>query len=262
MSGLFIRLQQGATFVTAIMVVAPAALVSAFAFNAAERGMTWQGFSLQWFGRCLREPQLRDAISRSLAVAGIVSSASLGLGITAAYGLSGLCPRRQRLGLATVVAVLGCPDLALSIAQADAIRALRLDPGIHHVAFGQIPYATGYVILATMATASSARVERYVRAAEDLGASPWRSLWHVYAPMTRRGWLAGGSIAFALSFQDVVFSAQLGGAGNTTLGLRLYGMLRRGVSPEINMVFLMTLVLVAAIVLALPSSNPEEEQQS
>src|SRR5882672_9696146 len=80
-------------------------------------------------------------------------------------------------------------------------------------------------------------------AAQDLGATPLRTLWRVTIPLLYPAILAGGLLAFTFSFDDFVLTFFVAGAGSTTLPLLIFSMLRFGVSPVVNAIATVMLVV-------------------
>jgi spermidine/putrescine transport system permease protein len=85
-----------------------------------------------------------------------------------------------------------------------------------------------------------------VEAARDLGASPANALRRIVLPLAAPGIVAGGLVAFTLSVDDFLIAYFTAGAGASTLPIRIYSMIRRGVTPEVNA--LATLLLVFSLV--------------
>jgi spermidine/putrescine transport system permease protein len=84
-------------------------------------------------------------------------------------------------------------------------------------------------------------------AARDLYANEWKEFWKVTFPQLVPGILAGALFAFTLSFDDYVITFFTSGPGSTTLPIRMYGMVRRGITPETNAVS--SLMLLASFIL-------------
>lgn len=234
-------IQVSSFLLAATLILLPVLLVFVYAFNAAERGMVWTGLSLKWVGRILEDQASMLALRNSLVVASLVSLGAWLTAIPLAFALGRLgSVLRVLVGMGLLAVVLS-PDLAIAIAQARTLQTLGGSPGLFAIAAGQLPFATGYLAILVIATAETLRPEAALLAADDLGATPLQTLRMVFIPLTRPGWIAGTAVVFALSFQDFIFSFHLGGAGSSTLAVRIYSMLRRGISPGINMLFLIML---------------------
>src|SRR4029079_10789703 len=95
-------------------------------------------------------------------------------------------------------------------------------------------------------------------AARDLGASPWQAFWKVTFPQISPAILSGALIAFTLSFDDFLITFFTAGVGSDTLPLRIYAMIKYGVSPEINA--LSTVMLVDTFVLVATFFRPGDSK--
>jgi spermidine/putrescine transport system permease protein len=88
-------------------------------------------------------------------------------------------------------------------------------------------------------------------AAQDLGANELQTFWHVTLPLLMPGILGGALLAFTLSLDDFVITFFTAGPGSTTLPLRIYSMVKLGITPEINAIS--TLLLLASMTLVMLS---------
>jgi spermidine/putrescine transport system permease protein len=88
----------------------------------------------------------------------------------------------------------------------------------------------------------------YEEAARDLGANEWRTFWRVTYPLLLPAIIAGGLLAFTLSLDDFVVTFFVGGGTTTTLTIYVFGLVRRGVSPQINAISTMMIVVSTVLV--------------
>jgi spermidine/putrescine transport system permease protein len=110
---------------------------------------------------------------------------------------------------------------------------------VAHVTF-QIPFVA-IVVRSRMAGMDPAIEE----AAHDLGATPWQKFWHVTFPLALPGVMAGAALAFTLSIDDFVVSFFTTGPGATTLPILIYSSVRRGITPDVNA--LSTLIVLVSV---------------
>jgi len=85
-------------------------------------------------------------------------------------------------------------------------------------------------------------------AARDLGATPWQAFRHVTLPLLRPAILGAGLMAFTISFDDFVVTFFTAGPGSTTLPLKVFSMVRTGVSPEINALSAILVILSMGLI--------------
>ena len=235
------------SLVIAVFLYAPLVVVAVFSFNASKHGVSWTGFSLEWYRSLAQNEVAMQAVKNSIILATSSSIISTILGAALGYGIFKRSSRRMAAFLHLPICL---PDIVQSVALLLFLSLLHQRFGllglgmpamiIGHVTF-QIPFVA-VVVRARCATLDKSWNE----AARDLGATPWQAFWHVTLPMLRPGILAGGMLAFTLSLDDFVVSFFTGGAGSTTLPVLIYSSVKRGISPEINA--LSTLLILAAVI--------------
>jgi spermidine/putrescine transport system permease protein len=134
---------------------------------------------------------------------------------------------------------------------------LRITLGSFSIILAHITFSVSYVIITV-----KARLDGFdyslEEAAQDLGASPWQTFWRVTFPLIWPGVLSGALMAFTLSFDDFLITFFTAGVGSDTLPLKIYAMIKFGVSPEINA--LSTLMLGATLVMILAFFRPSKNQ--
>jgi spermidine/putrescine transport system permease protein len=140
------------------------------------------------------------------------------------------------------------PDLVIGISLLLFYTSIKMDLGfltilLAHISFS-IPLTT-LVIIARMQ-----RIDRTLEdAAMDLGADEWTTMWKVTLPLLMPGIVAAALLTFPWSFNDFVITFFVSGVGSSTLPLRVYSMIRLGVSPMVNA--LGTLIVVAPLIIVI-----------
>nr|VFJ46162.1 MAG: spermidine/putrescine transport system permease protein [Candidatus Kentron sp. DK] len=244
-----------------VLILAPVILVVIFAFNDVDRGMIWQGFSSRWVVDIFRDPESMRALTNSFIVACMVTAGAWIFGTSLAFSLGALGPRAGVLAGIIMLAPILTPDLPLAIAQSRFLLEMGGNPSVVSIALGELPYASAYMAILVLAVMYTRKVELIIHAALDLGATPFQTFRTVFIPITRPGWIAGCGIVFALSFQDFIFSFYLGGAGSSTLAVRIYSMLRKGLSPGINMLFVLMLIVVVLTLFIFNRTEIKREEE-
>lgn len=243
---------------TYIFLYAPIVLLILYSFNNSRSGARWQGFTLRWYQRLVENERLRDALWTSLSVASISTIVATVLGTLAALALAK--PRwrgRRTFDVALYLPVI-VPDIVLAIAMlgffALAFRGfqdltgINLNTGLTTVIIAHIAFNISYV--AVVVRASLAHFDpRMDEAAADLGATPFQTFWRIKFPLILPGILGGALLAFTLSLDDFVVTFFARGPGVNTLTTEVYGQIRKNISPEINAIstvmVLMSMILVA-----------------
>lgn len=238
-----------ATF-TFIALYAPIFILVVYSFNASTSLASWDGFSLRWYKQAFGNEDVQDAAIRSLYLAFVASGVATTFATMAALATT----RTRNFPGRTMIYVminqpLMVPEIVTACALMIVVATLRVWTGhtsmiyliVAHTAFC-IPFA--YLpIRARLETMDSA-IEL---AAQDLYASRWQTFRHVTLPILWPGIVAGLMLAFVVSLDTVVITEFVKSAGQDTLPSYMLGMLRRGVTPEINAIS--TIILVAGILL-------------
>jgi spermidine/putrescine transport system permease protein len=232
----------------------PIAVLVAFSFNASKHGVTWTGFTLGWYGELARDGQ----VLRELRNTAVIAAASTLLA-TVLGTLAALAARRTFRGkrlYATLVSLpVMIPDIVLACALYALFDAVRMAPSLTNAVLGHTTFNLSYVALVVSARLQG--MDRSVElAAQDLGASPWEAFWKVTLPAILPGVLSGAVLAFTLSLDDFVITYFTTGPGDATLPVRIYSMVRFGVTPKMNAVSALILgASLALIVLSLRISR-------
>jgi spermidine/putrescine transport system permease protein len=140
------------------------------------------------------------------------------------------------------------PEIVMGLSLLIWFVFLHITLGVVSIVLAHVTFSLSYVILTVRA-----RLEGFDQtleeAAKDLGASPWKTFAHITFPLIFPGILSGALLAFTLSFDDFLVAFFTAGPGSDTLPLRIYAMIKYGVTPEINA--LSTLMLLGTLVLVL-----------
>lgn len=232
-----------------VFLYAPLLVLVAFSFNRSRLTGAWQGFTLDWYRAAARDAQVLASLRVSLIVAFFVTVVSTTVGTAAALAFHRHRFRQRALWDALLVLPLVTPEIVLAASLVLLFAAVGLKLSVATVVMAHVSFTVSYAVLVV-----SARLAGFDRtledAAMDLGAGPFRTLWHVTLPAIAPGILAAALLVFALSIDDYVVTSFVAGIGATTLPVHVYSMVRSGVSPEINAISTVLLVATALLLLA------------
>jgi spermidine/putrescine transport system permease protein len=228
----------------------PILILIAYSFNDNRVVGVWSGFSLRWYGELFQDRAMGNALRVSLWVAVWSTIISTLFGTLAALVME----RYRFFGKLTFDAVLYLPVIipdivmALSILLFFVIAAVPLSRTtilIAHIAFN-------ISFVAVVVRARLADMDRTLEeAAADLGANEWVTFRRVTLPLLMPGIIAGALLAFTLSLDDFVITFFVSGPGSTTLPVRVYSMIKFGVTPEVNAIS--TLMFIGSTLLVVLS---------
>jgi len=226
----------------------PLLIVVVYSFNDSRLNAEWVGFTLDWYRTLAGDEQMLKAAGNSLIIGIVASAVSTVLGT-----LAGLAMPRYRLRLLPIliVAPIAIPEILMGVSLLIFFVLLNFTLGLVSVALAHIAFCIGFVAIVVRARLSGMD-ETLTEAARDCGASPVNAFRYVTLPLIMPGVIAGALMAFTLSIDDFVITFFTAGAGTVTLPLAIYSMIKIAVTPEVNAVstLLMLLTLVLIVIAA------------
>ena len=223
----------------------PIVVLVVFSFSASRYSAVWGGFTFDWYLRLVGNERLWEAFGNSLWVACMATAISTVFGTLGAVGLARGHWRGRRALETMLYMPLVLPELVLGIALLMFFVLLTPIPlGLTTITLAHSVFGMAYVLL-LVRTRLYGLDPRLEEAARDLGANSWQVFRHITLPLILPGVIGGALLAFTLSFDDFVVAFFVTGPGASTLPIEIYSMVKRGVTPEINA--LATLILVVSI---------------
>ncbi len=232
----------------------PIVSVVIYSFNDSRLVTLWGGFSLRWYASLLQDEQLLEAALLSLRIAVVSATFATALGAIVALALQRLTHLRGRLLLSGMVTaplvmpeiITGLSLLFLFISMADLI-GWPLSRGASTITIAHITFSMAYVVV-VLRSRLAAMDETLEEAAMDLGGRPVAVFFDITVPMLMPALISGWLLAFTLSLDDLVISSFVSGPGATTLPMFIFAKVRLGVTPDINAITTIIIVLVAVAV--------------
>ncbi|HEX6014320.1 MAG TPA: ABC transporter permease [Geminicoccaceae bacterium] len=225
----------------------PILVLLAYSFNASQQATIWTGFSFRWYGVVLGNDDIMRAFRNSLVVAATATLLATTVATLAALGMA----RGRFAGQDLVSGLIGLPLVVPEIVNAVAtllffvLLGFRL--GLLTVIVAHTVFCVPFAYLPIRARLEG--MDPLLReAAADLYAGPWQTFRRVTLPLLWPGILSGAMLAFIISLDDFVITYFVAGAGATTLPIYIFGMIRIGITPEVNAVSALMLVVSIAFV--------------
>lgn len=205
-----------------------------------------QSWTLEWYRKVLANRMVLDAFNMSLYIGLMSALVSTLLGTAAALALVRMrFPGRQVFDALTHVPLI-MPEIVMGLALLIWFVVLNITLGAFSVMLAHVTFSISYVIITVKARLQGFD-DQLEEAARDLGASSLQTFIKVTLPLIWPGILSGALMAFTLSFDDFLITFFTSGVGADTLPLKIYAMIKFGLSPEINA--LSTMMLAATLVL-------------
>jgi spermidine/putrescine transport system permease protein len=236
----------------------PIGIIVLFSFNSGRHASDFQGLSVKWYGKALSNPFVLEALTTSLTIALTAAVLSSVMGTAAALALQRVRGPMKAMfdgliyvsimipgiviGIATLVALVTVFNLLNPILDAlwpEGGEAPKLSLGYASVIAAHTLFTMSLVIV--LVRARIAGMDRsLIEASEDLYATPWRTFMQITLPQLFPAILAGFLLSFTFSFDDFIISFFVAGP-NTTLPIYVFSSIRRGITPEVNVIGSMVL---------------------
>lgn len=229
----------------------PLAMVVIFSFNDSKLTVSWKGFTWRWYEELLADSAIKEALLNSIILGVISCAAAAVIGTLGAIGMARVNYKTKGMMEYLSTIPIMVPEIILGMVFMAFFSLLGLPFGMTTLVIAHTAFCIPYVFM--MVKARLVGIDKSLEeAARDLGASPVRIFWDITLPLIMPAVASGCLLAFAMSFDDVVISIFVTGPRTSTLPIKVYTQLKTGVTPEINA--LCTVILVVVVLVLLISS--------
>jgi spermidine/putrescine transport system permease protein len=235
-----------------LFLFAPIVVLVVYSFNESPSSGTWGGFSLKWYEMLFNDEEIHASIYNTLIVGGTSTFLSTIIGTLAAWAMH----RYQFFGRKLFDLIFYMPVIIPEIVMAVSLLTFFVMVGVTlgktSIIIGHVAFCISFVVVVVRARLHGFD-ESLLEASADLGANPIQTFRYVTLPLILPGIIAAALLSFTMSLDDFLISHFTAGVGSTTLPLKIYSMVRFGVTPEINAIS--TLMLFVTLVLILLSQR-------
>ncbi|MCC5925046.1 MAG: ABC transporter permease [Bacteroidetes bacterium] len=229
-------------------IYAPILILIVFSFNQERINAVWTGFTLDWYRRLLTDADLLDSVYNSLVV-GLTSTAiATILGTMAALAMHRYVFRGKKLFDAILYLPIVIPEIVMAVSLLTFYVFIQLTLGLVSVIIAHITFNIAFVFVIVQARLAGMGSD-LENAAADLGATSWQTFRFVTLPVIAPGVISGALLAFTISWDDFMIAFFTAGVGGTTLPMRVYSMIKFGVTPEINAISTITILFTMLLIL-------------
>ena len=241
-----------AGFLAYAFLYAPLVIVVAYSFNDSRLNAEWVGFTLSWYEKLFGNEKMLKAAWNSLVIGLTASAVSTVLGTMAGYAMY---QYKMRLLPVLVLAPIAIPEILMGVSLLIFFVMLNITLGMVSIVLSHIAFCVGFVAIVVRSRLAGMD-ESLTEAARDLGATPWQAFRLVTLPLIMPGVVAGALMAFTLSIDDFVITFFTAGVGSSTLPLQIYTMVKIAVTPEVNAVSTLLMLLTLALILIASRLSP------
>lgn len=232
-----------------LYIYGPIVVLMIFSFNTMKLNVRWEGFTTKWYGVLFNDQQVIQATQNTLIIAVISTIVATIIGTLAALALHRYRFPGYNVSETVMYIPIVIPEVIMGISLLVLFSRLNFQLGLLTITLAHIAFNIPFVALVVRA-----RLHGYDsaidEAAMDLGANEFTTFWRVTLPTIMPGVLSGAMLAFTLSLDDYVITFFTAGPGSTTLPLRVFSMVRFMVTPEVNALSTIWVIVVFLVLLA------------
>ncbi|ELJ8527015.1 spermidine/putrescine ABC transporter permease PotC [Vibrio cholerae] len=228
----------------------PIIVLIANSFNENKFGIKWGGFTTKWYHALMNNDSLMQAAWHSINVAVFSATAATLIGSLTAVALFRYQFKGKKVVSGMLFVVMMSPDIVMAISLLALFLVMGAKLGFFTLLIAHITFCLPFVVV-TVYTRLNGFDVKMLEAAKDLGAGEWVILKEIILPLAKPAVAAGWLLSFTLSLDDVIISSFVTGPTYEILPLKIYSMVKVGISPEVNA--LATVMLVVSLVLVVAS---------
>ena len=246
-------------FLVYVFLYGPILVLVALSFNRSGMPNVWTGFSLEWYGKLFANQKIISSVGNSLFIAAVATVISTVIGTLLAMGLEEKRPRVATEAL--IAAPMIIPDIVMAISLLSFYSLIKLTLGSHSVILSHSAFMISFVC-AVVRTRFKHFDRSIIEASIDLGASEFTTFRRVTLPVIAPGVIAAALLGFTLSFDEFIIAYFTSGpsSASITFPMQIYAMIRFGVTPDVNAVA--TIVMLVSFFLIFLSQRINREVEA
>ncbi|MDO4434455.1 MAG: ABC transporter permease subunit [Alysiella sp.] len=241
----------------------PLVILVIYSFNDSKLVTVWGGFSTKWYGQLMNNSQVLNATWLSLRIAAVSSLAAVVLGTMAGYALARIKRFRGKTLFAGMVSapmvmpdvITGLSMLLLIIEVQTLLQSVlgegaKFDRGFFTIFLGHTTLCMAYITVVIRSRLMELD-QSLEEAAMDLGARPMKIFFVITLPLIAPAIASGFLLGVTLSLDDLVIASFLSGPGEVTLPQLIFGKVRRGLDPQMNVLATIMIAIIGTLVIAI-----------
>ncbi|MCH4169023.1 MAG: ABC transporter permease subunit [Streptococcaceae bacterium] len=226
----------------------PIVIVVIFSFNTSKMNILFEGFTTSWYGTMLDNRPLMEALWHSLYVGVVSTVIATIIGTLGAFALHKYqFPGKKLLDKILYIPIV-IPEVVLGIALLSIFTVAKIQLSLNTLILSHITFCIPFVLITVRARLSGLD-DALEEAALDLGASPFVAFYRITLPLIFPAIISGAMLAFTLSLDDVIISFFTTGPDSTTLPLKVLSMVKTGVTPEVNALSTVMMLIMVSVIL-------------
>lgn len=235
-------------FVVYAYLYIPIIILVTNSFNEDRYGLSWKGFSWNWYERLFNNDTLIQAAFHSVTIAFFAATLATILGGLTAIALYRYRFRGKQAVSGMLFIVMMSPDIVMAVSLLALFMVVGISLGFWSLLLAHVTFCLPYVTV-TIFSRLNGFDARMLEAAKDLGASEVTILRKIILPLALPAVVSGWLLSFTISLDDVVVSSFVSGVSYEILPLRIFSLVKTGVTPEVNALATIMIVLSLGLVI-------------
>ncbi|MDD2484671.1 MAG: ABC transporter permease, partial [Eubacteriales bacterium] len=241
------RIATGFALLIYLFIYAPIAVMIVFSFNDQETNYFWNGFTLRWYEKLFYDSSIVEYLWVSLIIAVSATILSVIIGTLGAVGLVRFEFKLKKLVNQSLYIPIVIPEIVLGISLLILFDFIKLPLGFIAIILAHVTFCVPFVIIIMRGRLAGLDLS-VEEASMDLGANRMTTFFRITLPMLLPGIISGAFMSFTLSIDDVIISNFVAGPYSTTLPVKILSLVKTGLSPEVNaLATIMILVMLFGI---------------
>lgn len=236
------------TVLSLFFLFTPLVILIIYSFNGSKIVTSWEGFSLKWYSAIFSDRTIWASVRNTLVIAVFNTIISTILGTMAALVLGKYRFKGKELLQNVLYIPVIIPEIIFGVSLLILFVLIDFPLGIFSVICAHITFSISFVALIVLAKITSLD-KSLEEASMDLGANRWQTFWKIILPQISPGIISGALFAFTLSIDDFVVTFFTSGAGASTLPLKIYSLIKFGVTPAINAISTILIIITVIVIL-------------
>ena len=235
-------------FVVYAYLYIPIIILVTNSFNEDRYGLSWKGFSWNWYERLFNNDTLIQAAFHSVTIAFFAATLATIVGGLTAIALYRYRFRGKQAVSGMLFIVMMSPDIVMAVSLLALFMVVGISLGFWSLLLAHVTFCLPYVTV-TIFSRLNGFDARMLEAAKDLGASEVTILRKINLPLALPAVVSGWLLSFTISLDDVVVSSFVSGVSYEILPLRIFSLVKTGVTPEVNALATIMIVLSLGLVI-------------
>ena len=235
-------------FVVYAYLYIPIIILVTNSFNEDRYGLSWKGFSWNWYERLFNNDTLIQAAFHSVTIAFFAATLATIVGGLTAIALYRYRFRGKQAVSGMLFIVMMSPDIVMAVSLLALFMVVGISLGFWSLLLAHVTFCLPYVTV-TIFSRLNGFDARMLEAAKDLGASEVTILRKIILPLALPAVVSGWLLSFTISLDDVVVSSFVSGVSYEILPLRIFSLVKTGVTPEVNALATIIIVLSLGLVI-------------